>query len=203
MLALESVRHECEILGENLGTVPPEIDEALPRHRIWSMYLAQFEASEAARVTPPGRDDVALVGTHDTPTFAGWIAGNDIGERVHYGLLDADAAPAVVEERDRAVQRLADTLHCVGNTNEDFLSELLDWLGRSPSPLVVAWLEDLWLEEHAVNLPGTPSSVRPNWQRPMSRVLDDIVTDSVVHALARRLNDARAAAMIAPALSHT
>ena len=58
-----------------------------------------------------------------------------------------------------------------------FLSALLEWLGRSDSPLVVPWLEDLWLEEVAVNLPGTPSSTRPNWQRPMRRLLDEVFTD--------------------------
>ena len=42
---------------------------------------------------------------------------------------------------------------------------------------MVPWLEDLWLEEESVNLPGTPSSVRPNWQRPMQRLLDEIFTD--------------------------
>jgi 4-alpha-glucanotransferase len=203
VLALESIRHECEILGENLGTVPPEIDEALPRHRIWSMYLAQFEASEAISIAPPGRHDVALIGTHDTPTFAGWLAGNDIEERIRYGLLAHDAATAVTEERERAVGRLAERLDCIGNTREEFLSELLDWLGRSASPLVVAWLEDLWLEDHAVNLPGTPSSMRPNWQRPMSRLIDEIRTEPLVGAYLRRLNDARIAAATSSALSHT
>jgi 4-alpha-glucanotransferase len=33
ILTLESKRNRCEVVGENLGTVPPEIDEALPRHR--------------------------------------------------------------------------------------------------------------------------------------------------------------------------
>ncbi|MEK7379947.1 MAG: 4-alpha-glucanotransferase, partial [Gemmatimonadota bacterium] len=45
ILTLESHRHRCEVAGENLGTVPPEISEALSHHRIWGMYLAQFEAS--------------------------------------------------------------------------------------------------------------------------------------------------------------
>jgi len=91
ILVLESHRHRCEVVGENLGTVPREIDEALPRHRIWGMYLAQFQASEDAQVAPPGPTDVALVGTHDTPTFAGWLAVNDVAERVHYRLLAAQA----------------------------------------------------------------------------------------------------------------
>jgi len=46
-----------------------------------------------------------------------------------------------------------------------------------PPPLVVPWFEDLWLEEVAGNLPGTPSSVRPNWQRPMRRLLEAVNRD--------------------------
>jgi len=71
------------------------------------------------------------------------------------------------------------------------LADLLEWLGRSESPLVVPWLEDLWLEDEGVNLPGTPSSVRPNWQRPMRRLLEEIFRDPEVDALIRRLQHAR------------
>jgi 4-alpha-glucanotransferase len=193
VLTLESTRHRCEIVGENLGTVPPEIYEALPRHRIWGMYLAQFEASEAGSVSPPGNDAVALVGTHDTPTFAGWLAGNDVAERVHYGLLRPEAAPNVANERRRAVRRLADWLHASESSPRELLTKLLEWLGRSESPLVVAWLEDLWLEPQGVNLPGTPSSVRPNWQRSMSRLLDEIISDPLLNAVLLRLRAARGA----------
>ena len=213
ILALESVRNECEVAGENLGTVPPQIDEALPRHRIWGMYLAQFEAwratappkSEADPLPepfhalakpapdpgPPSAADMALVGTHDTPTFAGWLAGVDIDERVRCGLLAAASVPAERERRASSVEWLADELGCSSDDPEVFLAELLEWLGRSDSPLVVPWLEDFWLEEEGVNLPGTGSSERPNWQRPMRRLLDDIFDDDKVVSLTRRLDRAR------------
>lgn len=191
ILALESDRNRCEVVGENLGTVPPEIDEALPRHQIWGMYLAQFEASKGSDLAPPGAVDAALVGTHDTPTFAGWLAGTDITERVRYGLLAKQAVPGVRAERVRATQALAKRLGCRVEEPQAFLAELLEWLGRSDSPLVVPWLEDLWLEEISVNLPGTRSSVRPNWQRPMRRLLDEIYTDPEVDGLLRRLHGAR------------
>ena len=213
ILTLESVRHECEVAGENLGTVPPQIDEALPRHRIWGMYLAQFEAwratappkSEADPLPapfdtpaiaatepgPPSAADMALVGTHDTPTFAGWLAGVDIDERVRCGLLAADAVPSERERRASSVEWLADELGCSSDEPRVLLAELLDWLGRSDSPLVVSWLEDFWLEEEGVNLPGTGSSERPNWQRPMSRLLDDVFNDAEIDSLTRRLERAR------------
>ena len=195
VLTLESHRNWCEVVGENLGTVPPEIDEALPRHRIWGMYLAEFEAAERAEIEeeaqPPTPDQVALIGTHDTPTLAGWIEGVDIDERVRVGLLKKDAAPAEREARTEASHELAKTLGASLEEPEALLSELLEWLGRSPSPLVIPWLEDLWLEPEQVNLPGTRSSERPNWQRPMSRTLDEVMADPEIGALVRRLDEAR------------
>jgi len=191
ILALESERHQCEVSGENLGTVPPEIDEALPRHRIWGMYLAQFQASKDPKLGPPTDADMALVGTHDTPTFAGWIEGADIVERVRHGLMPAETVPEALNERAYATGRLAALLDRSADEPNAFLAELLAWLGRSDSPLVVPWLEDLWLETVGVNLPGTRSSERPNWQRPMSRILDDIFSDTEVDGLIRRLDRAR------------
>jgi 4-alpha-glucanotransferase len=191
ILTLESNLNRCEVVGENLGTVPKEIFEALPRHRIWGMYLAEFAASGGPLIAPPTTADVALIGTHDTPTFAGWITGTDIAERVRYGLLAESAVPSVTEERRAAAQWLAQGLEQSVDAPYDFLTTLLEWLGRSESPLVVPWLEDLWLEDRGVNLPGTRSSVRPNWQRPMSRPLDDIFGDPQINELVRRLDDAR------------
>ncbi len=191
ILTLESHRNRCEMVGENLGNVPPEIDKALPRHGIWGMYLAEFEAAKERKVAPPTAVEMALVGTHDTPPFAGWLAGNDIAERVHYGLLAEHAAPKVREERSKATHRLAKKLDQSVEQPGAFLAALLEWLGRSDSPLVVPWLEDLWLEDHGVNLPGTRSSERPNWQRPISKLLDEIFADPEIDRLIRRLHRAR------------
>lgn len=191
ILTLESHRHSCEVSGENLGTVPPQIDQALPRHRIWGMYLAQFQASKDPELGPPTDADMALIGTHDTPTFAGWLEGTDIEERVRCGLLAKKAVPSVRKERTYATGRLADLLDQSVDEPMAFLFELLAWLGESDSPLVVPWLEDLWLERVGVNLPGTRSSERPNWQRPMSRLLDDVFVDPGIASLVRRLDRAR------------
>jgi 4-alpha-glucanotransferase len=155
------------------------------------MYLAEFMASGGPEIPAPTEEDVAMVGTHDTPTFAGWLSGNDIGERVRYGLLQESAVDSVAEERGTAIQWLARSLGQDPNDRMEFLAALLEWLGRSETPLVVPWLEDFWLEERGVNLPGTPSSVRPNWQMPMGRLLDDIFQDPQAAELMSRLDQAR------------
>jgi 4-alpha-glucanotransferase len=191
VLTLESHRHGCEVVGENLGTVPRGIHQALPRHGIWGMYLAEFSAGDGADFAPPTAADMALVGTHDTPTFAGWLSGHDIGERLRYGLLAEEAAPRVREERARAASWLSQRFDRPLDDPRGLFIELLEWLGRSDSPLVVPWLEDLWLEEVGVNLPGTRSSERPNWQRPMRLLLNEVFADREIDELVRRLNRAR------------
>lgn len=190
ILAEESHRHQCEIVGENLGTVPPSVDAALARFGIRGMYVAQFAAHESP-TPPPTASDVAMIGTHDTPTLMGWLTGGDIAERVALGLLAEEDVPETMAERHRAVSSLAETLGVDSDDPAELLGALLEWLGRSDAPLVIAWLEDLWLEAEGVNLPGTTSSDRPNWQRPMRRLAELALEDPSVQALMRRLDDAR------------
>ncbi len=190
LLTLLSHRHRCEIVGEDLGTVPADIRVALPRHRICGMYMAIFDAT-GDDPRAPRSDQVAFVGSHDTPTFVGWLEGRDIDERVRSKLLPVDEAPAEHEARREAVDRLVSV---IGGSTDDvpgLLSRLLDWLGGSESPLVMPWLEDLWLEPDQVNLPGTRSSERPNWQRPMALLLDEVIDDEDVRARLLALNDRR------------
>jgi len=194
VLTLESHRHQCEIVGENLGNVPPEIDEALPRRKIWGMYLAEFQDWFKPDVdpAPPTARDVALVGTHDTPTFAGWLEGNDIGDRLRTGLLKPEAEAEVRDERARNAAGIARRFGGSPDRPRELLGRVLEWLGRSESPLVVPWLEDLWLEDRGVNLPGTTSAAHPNWQRPMRKLLDEVFTDAEIEGVIRRLAQARA-----------
>jgi 4-alpha-glucanotransferase len=193
VLSLESHNHRCEIVGENLGTVPGEIADALTRHGIRGMYLAQFEAANGVLAGPSG-GEVAMVGTHDTPTFAGWLAGADIDERVAHALLKASQAPRVRKERAMAVRALASHFGLEVDQRSKLLGALLDWLARSDTTLLIPWLEDFWLEERGVNLPGTRSSDRPNWQRPMRRLLDEIVKDPDVAAMVAVITRGRKAA---------
>lgn len=192
VLTLESHRHRCEVVGENLGTVPDEIRAGLPRHGIRGMYVSVFEA-DAPHPRPPSGDEVAHLVTHDTPTLAGWVAAADIDERVRCGLLDDASAPGEHEARAQAVRNLEGATASTVDDLASFRDAVLGWLARSEAPLVMAWLEDLWLEPRQVNLPGTPSSARPNWQRPMSRLVDHLGGDEDVARAVRALAEARTA----------
>jgi 4-alpha-glucanotransferase len=54
------------------------------------------------------------------------------------------------------------------------LEAVLDGLARSPAWLVLATLEDLWLETRPQNVPGTGGAERPNWRGRMRVSLDEL-----------------------------
>ena len=191
LLCLESHLRACEVIGENLGTVPPELDAALGRHGIRGMRLAQFSVGGGRPVADVAADEVAFLGTHDTPTFSGWLAGDDIDLRASLGLLKAADAPAARADRAEAVRRLIAEVGGHVDDPTDLLERVIVALGSSPSPLVLLWLEDLWLEPQQVNVPGTSSAEHPNWQRPMRRRYDEALADPDVTRLLAAIDDAR------------
>jgi 4-alpha-glucanotransferase len=172
LLCLESHRHKTTLVGENLGTVPPEVNSGMKRHGLRQMYVLQFEQrpdkSEALR-TPPVQC-VASINTHDMPTFAAHWGGGDIADRADLGLL---RGPELTRERKRRRQlNLALSKFLLEQgfldtrrpTPMAILRGCLKWLSASPAELVLINLEDLWLELLPQNVPGTFLE-RPNWQR--------------------------------------
>ncbi len=70
IICLESARSGSVIVGENLGTVPPGVNESLAAHGILGMFIAQDHLDEQGRVTTtPPAEMMALVNTHDMDTF--------------------------------------------------------------------------------------------------------------------------------------
>lgn len=73
IVILESVRHRCAIVGEDLGTVPKYVPAAMQRHGLRRMFVVQYEAADRKSPLPePPRECVAYVNTHDMPPFASW-----------------------------------------------------------------------------------------------------------------------------------
>jgi len=198
VLLLASHRHRTSLIGEDLGTVPLAIHEAMAQHRIPGMFVAEFAAGGEPVPEPTARQ-VAYVETHDTPPLAGWVAGKDLEERVHHGLLSPSLLAEVRQERLAAIRRLRDKVEARATDDGDaFLVAVLAWLGRSASPLVMFWLEDLWGEKVGINLPGTSSSARANWQRPMRVLLDEMRTAPSMIRVLKALDTARRAPASGP-----
>ncbi len=172
ILCVESHRRQAWVIGENLGTVPAVLNEALARHGISDMYVVQYEARPEAQppLPPVPATAVASVNTHDMPQFAAFWNEHDIEERVALGLLSEEESQEHRRRREVLRRSLVAMLRGAGALAEEtcetgrVLEALLVWLGRSPAPVVLANLEDLWQETEAQNTPGTFRE-RPNWRR--------------------------------------
>ena len=200
IVCLESHRHRTRVVGENLGTVPRYVNAALSRHGLAQLPVAQFgiapgAADPLARVP---RRAFACVNTHDTPTFAGFLAGRDIDGRVERGVLDVGRAG---QEHRRRREEVAALRHALGRGSHgglheeaadlDLLCACVERLARSQAGMVIVNLEDLWLEPHPQNVPGTGPREYPNWRRKAGHSLETLTKlPEVVEAL-RRIARAR------------
>ena len=179
ILALESVRNEFFVVGEDLGTVEPWVREALGRFRILSYRLLYFERGEWGRFKRPAEYPAqALVSTttHDLATLAGFWIGADIDARRSAGVLDEAGYHNSMAGRDHDKQKLLEALHELGllpdgdfrQWSDQVRDACLAYLAQSPATLLAINHEDLSGEPYQQNLPGTTAEY-PNWSRKMTR----------------------------------
>lgn len=181
LLSLESHRSKTMIVGENLGTVPPEVNELMRRHEFRGLHVFQFSLRPGSKplASPEGRV-LASLGTHDTATIAGFLRGSDISDRLDLGLITADQAEGERRRRARTVKRVEDHLRRCGWLAEGECSTLdcvhacLRFLAQSQAEMVAIDLEDLWEETMQQNTPGTTDE-RPNWRRKARHRIEEIV----------------------------
>jgi 4-alpha-glucanotransferase len=180
ILSLESHKNQCQLVGENLGTVPEYVNEALGRHNVQKMYVVQYELEgkdpRVLRPIPPRT--TASLNTHDMAPFAGFLNGVDIPQREDMGLLNADEAKEEQKNRQKTRANLKELLKRKGWLNgdgskEDLMQGSLAFLSSSPARIVLVNLEDLWLEEKSQNMPGT-SVEQPNWRRKARYSFEDL-----------------------------
>lgn len=154
---LESHRHRTAIVGEDLGTVPDEVREAMARHHVRRTWVLPFVLEqEPPRLEPPPERAVASFGTHDMPPFAAWWEKLPPARRraLVTALEAAGALPPDSGEESPGSRHVRRVLEAV-----------LRWMSDGNSRLVVVNLEDLWFETKPQNVPGTTMEERPNWRR--------------------------------------
>ncbi len=195
ILLLESHRQRCELIGEDLGTVPEAVRRDMARAGMGRLHVQQFSlpADAGDAPAPPEPTSTASFGTHDTPTFAGYWRGSDIDTRNELGLIsDAEKGE---EWRRRRAERQASELFLLrrgyarGASAADIMRGLTEYLAASSARVALVMLEDLWLETEPQNVPGTTSEF-PNWRRRMARDLHDALSDPEVAGVLRAV-DAR------------
>ncbi len=211
ILALESQRQRCAVIGEDLGTVPAGFRETMSETGVLSYRLLLFERDRAGRFLPPGAYPAlatASFSTHDIATLKGFWLGRDLEWRRD---LDLYPSSQMVEkdrrDRRRDRRRLLAALIAAGALSREAAKRLLPkddapvyapelaeavhrFLGATPSKLALMQLEDAMGELEQANLPGTIDA-HPNWRRKLPLPLERLFDDPLFLRLAAALNAMR------------
>ncbi|HZT51640.1 MAG TPA: 4-alpha-glucanotransferase [Stellaceae bacterium] len=213
VVALESRRHRCAVVGEDLGTVPAGFSARLNAAAILSCRVLMFERAADGAFTPPQtypRCAAATCATHDVATLRGFWLGRDLEWRRALGLYPDEAAAAADRAGRRADRRrLIAALRAAGVLGKDAAERLLPsddapvyalelaeavhrFLGLVPSALALMQIEDALGEIEQANVPGTVDA-HPNWCRRLSRAIEDIAGDAGFRRVTAALAAGRAA----------
>ena len=138
ILALESQRHRCLVVGEDLGTVPEGFRERMAAANILSYRVLFFEQDiETGEFDPPESYPplaLAVVGSHDLPTLRGWWEGRDLDIKERLGLFPgAGEARRQRETRERDKRQLVTALHARGPARRRTANRIS---GRWPAPRI-------------------------------------------------------------------
>ncbi|MHB1215959.1 MAG: malto-oligosyltrehalose synthase [Thiobacillus sp.] len=222
ILALESQRNRCLVVGEDLGTVPDDVRDALQPMGVLSTRLLYFERQDNGRLQPPQvypANAVAAVTTHDLPTLAGFWQGLDIDLRAQLHLFPDDEVrnqQVVTRSEDRAQLMIALADEGVLPPDSGFqpvafpemtpelAAAVYTYLARAPSRLLLLQMEDGFGVREQPNLPGTIAPVYPNWRLKLPLNLEAWRDSAYLQAILPALRQARPAAQVpGPAVSGT
>jgi 4-alpha-glucanotransferase len=209
ILALESVRNEALVVGEDLGTVPADVPPALAKWGVLSSKVLYFERGDTGSFTPAHRyaaEALATANTHDMATLAGFWEGLDVELRARVGLIKPSDVPAAREERvrdKRELLRLLARARVLGRRVDpnapdpqisvaELRGAVHDFLALTPSVLVGIALDDLAGEIDPVNVPGVGQEQHRSWTRRMTKSLTRLREDPETEvALGGRLRSER------------
>jgi 4-alpha-glucanotransferase len=211
LVALESHRQRCAVVGEDLGTVPSGFRETMQAANLLSYRVVMFERRRDGNFIPPGEYPplaAASAATHDLATLKGFWLGRDITWRQKLSLYpDAAAEAADISDRYTARWQLLEALAREGLMHSDRFGEflpregdpvytaelgeaILAFLARSRARLMLVQIEDVAGELEQANLPGTTDE-HPNWRRRLSGKLDDILGGPDLQRIANRMSQER------------
>lgn len=208
IVALESQRNHCMVIGEDLGTVANTMREALLRHDILSYRLLYFERQDDGRFTPPAQYPgaaLAAISTHDLATLAGWWAGHDLQLRVRLGLyphenlfekqlidraLERSRLLLALRQADLlSTQAVADAAASTALPTE-VMQAVHVYLAAAPSAVLMVQLEDALSVTDQINMPSTVDA-HPNWRRKLPIDLASLADHAATRALTLALSAIR------------
>jgi (1->4)-alpha-D-glucan 1-alpha-D-glucosylmutase len=195
ILAVESQRAGCLVIGEDLGTVPDAVREAMTRLGIFSYRVLFFERRSDGSFAPPSdypADALATIGTHDLPTLKGFLEEADLRAREeldlfpspearedHYALRRSDRTRLSAALRDARLlgESVAGEAPPALPFDDALVRAVHAYVARTPSRLMTFQLEDVFGATEQINLPTTTEERYPNWRRKLPLDLESYGSD--------------------------
>ncbi len=202
ILALEARLAGAMVVGEDLGTVPEAVTDAMHARGVLSSSVLYFERDKetrpasAAPLLPPKDwpvDAMASISTHDLPTTAGFLRGENARVRVELGLVtdvDAEYARAAEAKIEMLVALSEHGLMPPEPSEENLVLALHRLLATAASRLLLTSPQDALGEPRQPNLPGTVDEY-PNWRIPLPVSVAALLSDPRVQAAIAALREAR------------
>jgi 4-alpha-glucanotransferase len=205
IMALESERNACLVIGEDLGTVPEAMTRAMEHYRAYHYKVLLFEQEANGRFKPPSAyvpTALAVVTTHDLPTLRGWWEEGDLALRDRLELYPSPEfkaqahATRACERRELLLALVSENLwHWSPDQPLPQYSPALAravhaFLGLSRANVAMIQIEDLIGMGDPVNVPGTDTE-HPNWQRKVTQDTAEIFARDDVRDILQAMNLAR------------
>ena len=198
IIALESQRNRCVVIGEDLGTVPDEVRVEMRRRELLSYQLFIFERDHQGGFTPPNTyipQALVTSSSHDLPTIMGFWKGREVSLRKELGLRDEYYEETELRQRGRERELLVEAFvrenielprEILTEEDKKHWGELVAgvnrYLARTPCYYQAIQLEDICLNVEQMNFPGTTFE-HPNWQRKLPMTVDDLSRNPLVNRL--------------------
>jgi 4-alpha-glucanotransferase len=178
ILALEAQRADSFVVGEDLGTVEPQVRRELAARKVLSYKLLWFEPDRPAQWSP---DALGAVTTHDLPTVAGVWSGADIQAQRDLGLEPNEAGSAAMHSR------LVEWTGAPADTPvSEVITSAYDLLARAPCRVLTVALDDVAGVAERPNMPGTVDEW-PNWSIALPVPIEDLEKSPLAAAVARTM----------------
>jgi 4-alpha-glucanotransferase len=207
IIALESRRNDCVVIGEDLGTVPDGFSEIMAAAGLLSYKVLFFERWESGLFKRPElypAQSMVTVSTHDLPTLTGWWTGRDLHWRQILNLYPSDEMgqqerEARIQDRSLLVAALAD-LDVIDVTkapqqspaiiNTELSIAVQKYMAKAHSHIQLIPLEDTLEIVEQVNIPGTIDE-HPNWRQKLPVTMTEFWQKDSVKSLAQAMQKAR------------
>lgn len=207
IIALESRREQCIVIGEDLGTVPDGFSEIMQAAGLLSYKVLYFETWESGLfMRPENYQDLSMVtvSTHDLPTLAGWWTGRDLEWRKNLNLYPNEEMgikdrEGRISDRENLIAAL-DDMHVIdmakapaqspAQMNTELTLAVQKYLAHAHSRIQLIPMEDALEIKEQVNIPGTIDE-HPNWRQKLPVSVEQFTTTESVNALADAMQEIR------------